>query len=140
MTYANVKTPTGSIDEFIKTSVKRDTPYTIELEELFHKDDSDENEYRPFDKWCFIEYYSNLDKEFQLNLRYLFDCINRDVKIDFKVLDNNFIEIFVNNQYKATNWTFTVPYDKDLFFFLCKYSNKEIYCNATLDDILNYIE
>ena len=143
MTNENVKPVNGSVNSFIVSSVKRDTPIKYELKDLFRFKGLDDSDYKPFHKDVLFNYYNDLSPELRLNLESLFIAINNNILINPKRIDStgeNLIEISITNQYLDKTWSFRLPYYNDLWDFIVQYRHQEVSCEITFDTILTFLQ
>jgi hypothetical protein len=139
MTNENVGSVTGSVNNFIESSVKRDTPKKLTIEDLFYLYDAEMEGHKPFYQEAFIKYYQSLTDKKKLNLRQVFNCLIRETFIrgEFKYYSMHFSTYDAGLKEIVH---FKLPHNNFFKYFFLAYLNSEISCEVTFDEILKFLE
>ena len=132
-----------SLDSFIKSCEKRDTPMLLELDDLFFDEDEDDEGFGYFYPSSLRNYINKLDLSDKHTLKKLFTCINNNVRIIPETIKDNLeksILITILNHYEGGRFLFKLPYCGWLNDFLWQYNMLEISCEVSFDQITKYLE
>ncbi len=128
----------ANLDNYISKCVKRDTPYTMSLEDFFC-----EWQHGIRTKGGFDVYYIGLSEIQTNDFDLIFKCMNANVELKTKVIETHekqrVISVFINNMYERSSITVQLPLDDAFLEFLFDYERREFYMPVSLNDILKFL-